>query len=46
MAAQTISEVADTHWSATRRTVRPEVVDNFLTPMSLWIICVKMARRS
>lgn len=32
MAAQTISEVANTHWSATRRTVRPEVVDNFFDP--------------
>jgi hypothetical protein len=27
--AQTTSEVWDTRWSSTRRTVRPEVVDNF-----------------
>ncbi len=29
MAAQTLSEVADTHWTATRRSVRPDVVNNF-----------------
>lgn len=27
--AQTTSEVWDSHWSATKRTVRPEVVDNY-----------------
>ena len=30
--AQTTSEVWDTRWSSTRRTVRPEVVDNFFEP--------------
>jgi hypothetical protein len=29
MAAQTKSEVADSHWSSVRKSVRPEVVDNF-----------------
>ena len=30
--AQTTSEVWDTRWSSTRRTIRPEVVDNFFEP--------------
>lgn len=33
--AQATSEVWDTRWSSTRRTIRPEVVDNFFEPYNL-----------
>ena len=33
--AQTTSELWDTRWSSTRRTIRPEVVDNFFEPYNL-----------
>ena len=34
MAAQTLSEVADTHWSATQRSVDSKVVDNYFKRVS------------